>query len=169
MAYANGVNGTWSIEDAKGRVTSFGVNFPQNVDVPLVTGDFMQTTAQLIDQFVDGKIVGANASIDVNLDGVTLKTAPISGSDVEEGASFSFRSIAGAPTIMRIPTFDETFGMNTGTSVDLTAVAVDDFVQRIIAGDTQGATTVRFSDAHGNNVAALARAQEKFKRSRKGR
>lgn len=167
MAFGDGVEGIWSIEDAKGKITSFGVNFPDNVDVPLVTGDFMRSTAALIDEFIDGKIVGSSASINVNLDGVTLKTAPITGSDVEEGATFSFRSTAGAPTVMRLPTFDETFGLETGSAVDLAAPDVDDFVQRIIAGDTQGATTVRFSDAHGNNVAALGRAKEQFKKSRK--
>lgn len=169
MAFGDGVEGTWSIEDAKGKTGSFSVNFPDNVDVPLVTGDFMESTAQLIDEIVDGKITGASASINVNLDGVTLKDAPIAGSDVEEGATFSFRSTAGAPTSMRLPTFDETFGLETGDAVDLSAEDVDDFVQRILEGDTQGLTTVRFADAHGNNVAALTRAQGNFRKSRRRR
>jgi hypothetical protein len=167
MVYNNGVQGIWNIEDAKGKSASVGINFPQNVDIPLVTGDFMRSTAQLIDNFVDGRITGASASIAVNLDGVTLKNAPILGSDVEEGGLFSFRSVAGAPAIMRLPTFDETFGLETGSAVDLTAPDVDAFVDRIIAGDTQGATTVRFADAHGNNIAGLKKAEERFRKSRK--
>lgn len=169
MAFGDGVEGTFSIEDAKGKTGSFSVNFPDNVDIPLVTGDFMPTTAQLIDEVIGGKITDASASINVNLDGVTLKDAPITGSDVEEGATFSFRSTAGAPTRFRLPTFDETFGLETGDAVDLAAPAVDDIVQRIIAGDTQGLTTVRFADAHGNNVSSLTRATGNFQRSRKKR
>lgn len=167
MAYGDGVEGTWSIEDAKGKTTSFSVNFPDNVDVPLVTGDFMRSTAQLIDPLIGGKFVDASASINVNLDGVTLKDAPILGCDVEEGATFSWRSTAGAPTVMRLPTFDEEFGLETGSAVDLSATDVNAFVQRILEGDTQGLTTVRFADSHGNNISALKSAKENFKKSRK--
>jgi hypothetical protein len=169
MAWGDNVQGTWTVEDAKGKKSSFGVNFPAAVDVPLVTGDFMRTTAQLLDEIVDGRITDASASIGVNLDGVTLKDAPISGSDVEESAIFSFRSTAGAPTIIRLPTIDETFGLETGEAVDLSAPDVNSFVQRVLEGDTQGLTTVRFSDAHGNNVSGLKRAEERFRKSRRKR
>ncbi len=166
MAFGDGVQASWSVLDAKGEVTSFSVNFPANVDIPLVTGDFIPSTAELIDIVIGGQIVGASATINVNLDGVDIKDAPIVGSDVEEGATFSYRSTAGAPTTHRIPTFDETFGLETGKGVDTSAPAVDDLIQRIVNGDTIGLTTVRFADSHGNNVSAFQKAVENFRKSR---
>lgn len=167
MAFGDGIEGIISVSDAKGKSGSFSFNFPDNVDIPLVTGDFLPSTAVLVDDVIGGKITGASASINVNLDGVTLKDAPITGSDVEEGATFSFRSTAGAPTSFRLPTFDESFGLETGDAVDLAAPAVDALVQRIIAGDTQGLTTVRFADSHGNNVSSITRAKGNFRKSRR--
>ncbi len=167
MAFGDGVQATWSIEDAKGKVSSFGINFPANVDVPQVTGTFIPTTAELVDQIIGGKIIGASATISVNLDGVDIKDAPLLGSDKEEGAVFSFRSTAGAPTFFRIPTFDEAYGLETGTAVDTSDAAVDALIQRIVNGDTQGLTTVRFADSHGNNVSAFQKALEAFRKSKK--
>lgn len=167
MAYGDGVELNYAISDAKGKATTFGMNFPGNVDIPLLTGDFAPSTAEILDKIIDGKIEDASASINVNLNGVTLKTAPLPGCDIEEGAIFTFRSTVGAPTTMRIPTFDEEFGLETGDAVDLSAEPVDDFVQRIIQGDTQGATTVRWTDSHGNNVAGLTRAADSFKKSKR--
>lgn len=167
MAFGDGVNGSFIIEDTKGKRGSWGLSFPSNADVPAVTGNFMPSTAQLIDEVIDGKIVGANVSINVSLNGVTLKDAPMPNADVEEGAVFGFFSTAGAPTTFRIPTLDEQYGLDTGQSVDTSDPDIDALVQRIIEGDTQGLTTVRFADAHGNNVAGFKQAKDAFRKSRR--
>lgn len=166
MAYGDGVQANWTVEDAKGKSSSVGMSLPASTDIPVLINNFIPTTAELMDPIIDGKITGASASINVNLDGVTIKDAPIVGSDVEEGAVFSYRSTAGAPTTHRLPTFDETFGLETGRGVNTAAPAVDDLIQRIVVGDTQGLTTVRFADAHGNNVSAFQKAVEGFRKSR---
>lgn len=167
MAFGDGIDLSYSIEDAKGEATSFSIQFPPTADVPVLVGAFAQETAQLLDDIVSGKIIAASATINVNLSGVTIKDAPILGSDVEEGATFSYRSTAGAPTTMRVPTIDESYGLETGRAVDTSAAAVDAFIQRIVNGDTQGLTTVRFADSHGNNIAAFQKAVDGFRKSRK--
>lgn len=167
MAFNDGVELSYSVRDAKGDATSFSIPFPASTDVVVLRNSFAPSTAELIDPFIDGVIEDANASINVNLDGVDIKDAPIVGSDTEEGANFSFRSTAGAPTRFRIPTFDETFGLETGRGVDTAAPAVDDLIQRIVVGDTQGLTHVAFADSHGNAVSAFQKAIDNFRKSRK--
>jgi len=169
MAFGGQVDLNYSIEDAKGKTGSFIMHFPETTDIPALIGDgvFAQTTAQLIDPLIDGVITDASATIGVDLSGLGLKTSAIAGSDVEEGANFTFRSVAGAPTRFRLPTFDETFGLETGQAVDTSAVAVDAFVQRIIQGDTQGLTTVRWADSRGNNVDNLESAKDSFRKRKR--
>lgn len=167
MAYGDGIDLSYSIQDIKGKTGSFSIQFPPNADVPVLVGAFAQETAQMFDDFIDGKILSASATINVNLNGVDIKDAPIVGSDTEEGATFSFRSTAGAPTTFRLPTIDEAFGLETGKALDTSAPEVDALIQRIVQGDTQGLTTVRFADSHGNNVAAFQKAVDGFRKSRK--
>jgi hypothetical protein len=167
MAFGDGIEATYSIEDAKGKVTSFGINFPETADVPTLLNNFIPTTAEIIDNFVGGKFVSAGATINVNLDGVVIKDSPILGSDIEEGAFFSFRSDAGAPTSFRIPTFDEQFGLETGDSVDTSAAPVQAFIDLIIDGYTFGIINVPWSDSHGNNVVGFTKAKDAFRKSRK--
>lgn len=167
MAFGNQVELTYSVSDAKGKVASFNLQLPDTTDIPLLQDDFAQSTAELIDPLIDGKFESASASIGVDLSTATLKTAPIAGCDIEEGGKFTFRSTAGATTLFRLPTFDETFGLENGNVIDVSVTAVSDFVDRIINGDTQGATTVRWSDSRGNNVAQLVRAKDSFKKSRR--
>jgi len=170
MAFGDQVDLNYTVEDAKGKSGSFIMHFPDDTDIPQLVGDgvFAQTTAQLIDPLIDGVITGAGATIGVDLAGLGLKTSAIAGSDVEEGANFTFTSTEGAPTRFRLPTFDETFGLETGQAVDTSAPAVDALVQRIINGDTQGLTTVRWTDSRGNNVDNLQSAKDSFrKRKRK--
>lgn len=167
MAYGDNVSATWSVEDLKAKPSSFSMSFPETTDIPVLK-EFIGTTAEIIDPIINTRFTGASIRISVNLDGVTLKDAPVMGSDVEEGATFTFRSTEGAPTKIRLPGFTETFGLETGTAVDLSAPAVDDFVQRILEGHTVIATNVRFSDNRGNNVSGLVKAKGNFTKSRKG-
>ena len=181
MPYNEGVGLTYSVQDIKGKTSRFTINFPNTADVPAVgsyapydvgsapSDGFASSTAALLIPLILGRFVGASIGIGVNLSGVTLKGAPAQYTDVEEGARFSWRSTVGAPTGFRIPTFLETYGFDTGTAVNLSDPTVDDFVQRIIQGDTQGATTVRWSDSRGNNIAALIKAVESFTKSRRRR
>lgn len=181
MPYNEGVGLTMAVKDIKGKRSNFTINFPNTADVPIVgsydsfvvanapSDGFASSTAALLIPLILGQIVGASIGIRVNLSGATLKGAPASYTDVEEGALFSWRSTVGAPTTWRVPTFLETFGFNTGQAVDLQDADVDAYVQRIINGDTQGATTVRFADSRGNNISSLVKAVERFRKSRRRR
>lgn len=181
MAYNEGVGLTYSIKDIKGKSSRFTINFPNTADVPAVgslspydvgaapSDGFASSTAALLIPLIGGAIDGASIGIKVNLTGATLKGNPAQYTDVQEGAHFGWRSTVGAPTKFRIPTFLETFGFDTGTAVDLNNATVDAFVQRILQGDTQGATTVRWSDSRGNNIAQIVKAEENFKTYRRRR
>ena len=164
MAFADGIDATWSVEDAKGKATSFGVSFPETTDVPTLINNFIPTTAELVDKVINGKIVGAGAVINVSLDGVVLKDSPILGSDVEEGAIFTFYSTEDAPTTFRIPTFDETYGLATGDTVDTTAAPVAAFIALIVDGYTFGISHANWSDSHGNDVIRFGRAKDSFRK-----
>lgn len=167
MAFNDGIDLSYQIEDIKGDITSFSIQFPSTADVVIMRDNFAPDTAVLLDEFIDGKINGATATINVNLDGVSIKDAPILGADVEEGAVFSFRSTAGAPTNFRIPTIDETYGLETGRAVDTSDPAIDAIIQRIVNGVTVGLTNVRFADSHGNNVSAFQKAVDGFRKTRR--
>lgn len=164
MAFGDGIEATWSIEDAKGKVTSFGINFPETVDVPTLVNNFIPTTAEMVDKVIGGKFVGASATINVSLDGVVIKDSPIPGSDVEEGAFFTFSSTEDAPTTFRIPTFDEQYGLETGDTVDTSAAPVQAFIDLIIDGYTFGIINVKWADSHGNDVIRFVRAKDSFRK-----
>lgn len=163
MAHGNNVSVYFTFEDAVGRQTTMFQNHPENADIAALKGTLV-TEVTRYDSLSGCKVVNAGISIGVNYTAVTLKDSPLLGSDVEAGAMFSFESTAGAPIQYRIPAIDETLaGLDATSTVDTSVAAVDAFVQRIIAGDTQGATTVRWSDAAGNNVDRLVRARDSFR------
>lgn len=156
---------TYSVQDAKGKVTPFIINFPQNVDVGVLRSNFVPTTATLVNAIIKGKIVSAGVGLAVDLSGATIRVTPDPDSDREEGAYFGFRAANGADTGFRIPTFDEAKIVSGGTAVDTADTDVDAFVQRIIAGQTVGLINVSPSTDRGEDVTELSTAYEAFKSS----
>lgn len=156
---------TYSVQDAKGKVTPFIINFPAAVDIGVLRSNFVPTTATLVNAIIKGKIVSAGVGLAVDLSGATIRATPDPDSDREEGAYFGFRAANGADTGFRIPTFDEAKIVSGGTAVDTADTDVDAFVQRIIAGQTVGLTNVSPSTDRGEDVTELATAYESFKSS----
>jgi hypothetical protein len=165
MAYNDGMNVTWQIQDASGDTAPLTLNVPDLTDpqVTVLIANFVPTTAELVDAIINGKVIGASVSVNVNLAAATIKDAPIVGADVEEGAQFTFRSNVGAPTGMRIPTFDEAFGLETGEAVDTSATEVSDFIDLINDGYTYLTINAKFSDSHGNDIVAFQKAVDNFR------
>lgn len=155
----------YSIQDSKGKVSTTQINFPYNVDIGVLK-TFVTTTAEFMDSLIHGRIIDAGIGLAVDLSGATLKSAPTAAADVEEGARFIWNAVSGAKTGFRIPTFDETFMVSGSRNVDTANGTVDTFVQRILAGLTDGVTNVSPSDDRGSDVDTLASARESFTKTR---
>lgn len=155
----------YSIQDAKGKISTTKLNFPVNVDIGVLQ-TFAASTATMINNIIKGKIVDAGIGIAVDLSSATIRATPDPNSDVEEGARFSWNSAVGAITSFRLPTFDEAFLVDGTKVVDTADATVDAFVDRITEGQTVVATNVSPSDDRGSDIETLASARESFTASR---
>lgn len=155
----------WTIKDAKGKSSVMKMNMPDSADIAIAK-TFIGSTAQLIDPLIKGQIVDLGIGLAVDLPGSGLKTAPLADSDVEEGARFSWRTAVNSFTNFRIPTFDEAKMVSGTPNVDLTDTDVDDFVQRVLAGQTVGLINVSPSDDRGEDITELSSAREDFTSTR---
>ncbi len=156
---------TYSIQDAKGKVSTVKINFPSAVDVGQVAS-FAIDTATMINNIIKGRILDAGLGIQLSLAGATIRNAPDPDSDVEEGARFSWNAASGAITGFRLPTFDED-KLVTGTNqVDLGDADVNTFVQRMLQGKTTGLVNASPSDDRGSDIDNVASARESFTPSR---
>lgn len=156
---------TYSVQDAKGQVRPFIINFPVAVDIGVLRTNFVPTTATLLNAIMKGKIVQAGIGLAVDLSSATIRATPDADSDVEEGAYFGWKAGNGADTGFRIPTFDEAFLVAGSKQVDLANEDVDDFVQRIIEGQTVALTNVSPSTDRGEDIEEISTAYEQFKSS----
>lgn len=165
MAFGLSIESHITIEDAKGEQSVIKFNHPTTVDIGALKSALV-STAELIDAVINGKIVNASISIIVNLvAGIGLKATAIAGADIEEGVQFSFETSLGALTGFRIPTFSETFLSDAGV-LDAGDTDVDNFIQRMISGLTDGLTNISPSDAYGDDITAYSSGLESFASSR---
>jgi hypothetical protein len=155
----------YSVQDAKGKISTVKINFPSNVDIGQVAS-FAGDTATMINNIIKGRIVDAGIGLAVDLSGATIRSAPDPDSDVEEGARFQFEAASGAITGFRLPTFDEAKLVAGTKNVDLADTDVDTFVDRILAGKTTGLVNASPSDDRGSDIVNLASARENFQSSR---
>jgi len=158
----------YSIEDAKGAVSTTEVNVPLSLawlDVTL----FATALAPMIDSLIKGRITRVGVCATLPLPG-TLKGTADPTSDVEEGARFQFITANGYPTAMRLPTFDEQFIIAGTTEVDQTDANVSTFLQSMESGintsGNGGAGVVEPCDKREDDIDALRFAREAFQASR---
>jgi hypothetical protein len=156
----------YTYQDSKGAIGRNEISAPSSVDIAILS-TFARSTAQLIDTLTKCKITALGIGLELALASVTgIKSAPISGSDVEEGARFTFRTSADSLTSTRIPGFDETFVDNASRAVLTSQTDVAAFIARMISGQTVGAINASPSDSYGNDIASLESARESFQASR---
>lgn len=165
MAYGLSIVSTVTVQDSKGKESTMSFNHPLAVDIGALKSAIV-STVELIDTLIRGQIVRASIGIEINLPaGLGLKATAVAGADVEEGVQFNFETSLGALTGFRIPTFAETF-LNDSGFYEVVAQAVEDFKDRILAGQTVGLNNVSPSDAYGDDVVTFLSAQESFASSR---
>lgn len=155
----------YTFQDAKGKTSSTEIKMPASVDIA-IAATFARSTAQMIDKIIKGKITDISIGLKIALSSVSspsLRAAADDDSDVEEGAKFGFLTSAGGSTNLRIPTIDEAIFVAGTEQVDLTSgTDADDFVQRMIAGQTVGIINVSPSDIHEDDIVAVDYAKEAF-------
>jgi hypothetical protein len=166
MAFGLSIESVITVIDSKGKESDIKFNHPINVDIGALKNTVRSTVA-LIDALIRGQVIRAKIVLVVNLaGGLALKTSAILGADVEEGVRFNFEVLSGGKTVFRVPTLNETFLNSAGVLQVTGGGAVDDFIQRIISGQTVGLTNVSPSDAYGSSVATFLGGRESFTGSR---
>jgi len=119
----------------------------------------------LIDDLIDGKIVGAGWVLTSTLPS-GMKAAAEEFSDVEEGARFTFTTLIPFKTSLRLPTFKESKMLPNSKQVDLTDGGVIAFVDAMEDGVTISTVNFHPADARGEQVTVLASARDAFQKDR---
>lgn len=162
MAWGLSIQSKFRIIDSKGKESTINFNHPLNVDIGALKNT-LRSTAALIDSVIRGQVIGCSIELVVNLaPGLDLKASAILGADVEEGVRFVFETTVGGQTVFRLPTVNETWLNSAGILQVTGGGAVDDFIQRILVGQTVGLTNVHPSDAYGDDVSAFVGGYESF-------
>lgn len=156
----------YTVMDDTNKKSTFRIPFPVTTDLGVLQ-EFAWSTAELIDPLIRGQIVDIGISASVEFASADVKSAPINGADVEEGAYFGFASEAGFATGFTVPTFDEAFIVSQSDNVDTTDSDVNAFVQRILQGQTVLLTNVSPSDSRGSDIVGLNVARESFRSTRR--
>jgi len=156
------VQGYLLVLDEEGKESQAQIKFNQNADLGVVRS-FMQEFAQKVDAIIKGQVVGAGFSLEVTLSGLGLKTAPVSGADVEEKVKLYMKSQSDLLTTTSLPAIDEAFILPDGT-LDLTDATVAALVALIQSGKTVGANNVTPSDINGLNITNVLAGGETFRR-----
>lgn len=151
-----------TILDEEGKESNSQLKFPANVDVGVVR-DFVKEWAQKVDAIIKGQIVGGGISLEVDLTGLGLKTAPVAGADVEEKLELFMSTANGQRVTSSIPTIDETYIDSTGI-LDLADVDITALTDLIASGKTVLLVNASPSDAYGSDVTAVVAGAEKFRR-----
>lgn len=151
-------------EDEKGT-GSFVVNVPESISLANMVG-FGLELAPLVDAVIRGRIAGISLNIDIELAPGAVNTTASPGSDLEEGARFSFATAANVPTFMRIPTFNEALMVTGADDVDLSLPSVAAFVSAIEDGldatPGGGDAVVQPVDSRGEAITTVLTAIESF-------
>lgn len=125
--------------------------------------------AEDLDNVTGCLISGLSICYEVDLTdaGLNLKTVPDAGSDVEEGARFSFATATGFITEFRVPGFLETLIIAGTRAVNILAPSVVELLADVVAGIGYGlGVDIDASDNRGEDITRLQYAVESFVRSR---
>lgn len=161
---------TFVIKDEDGKGTgSFVINIPETVSLPNMVGFALQL-APVVDAVIRGNISGISLSIDIDLAPGAVADTPSPGSDLEEGARFSFATAANVPTFMRIPTFNEALMVAGTDDVDVSLPSVAAFISAIEDGldatPGGGDQVVEPVDSRGSAITNVLTAVESFAKYR---
>lgn len=158
----------YTYRDSKSDIGRSEINLPYSyLSLATKVTAYATSLLLLIDNVTKCQVTAYGIGAELNIATVSgVKSAPVSGSDVEEGGKFTFKSSTGGFTSTRIPGFDETFVENTSRTIPLTATPVSDLVDYIISGETITGSLIAPSDNRGDDITSLYSAKESFQTSR---
>lgn len=166
MAYGLSIQAFVVVIDSKGKEGRIGFNFPLTVDIAVLKTAIREAAGQ-IDALITGQVVGAGIELVVNLgSGLTLKSAAVAGSDIEEGVRFAFGAASGGQSQFRVPTVEEDWLTDAGVLDYTSGDDMDDFIQRVVVGVTSGLNTANPSDAYSSDLTTFIGGTESFLASR---
>lgn len=156
----------FTILDEKGAKSQVTVYVPDSTDTADLI-EFAEEMAALLDAMIGGQIVNIGACLSVAVP-AGVKSDPVEGSDVEEGARFIFESAGGYSTAVRVPTFLEEKIATASKLVNQADGAVAAFIAAMTDGLTMTSTNdVEPTDYRAADVTGIRSAVESFQRSRK--
>jgi hypothetical protein len=157
----------YTYRDSKNDIGRSEINLPYSLlSLATKVGSYATSLLVLIDNVTKCQVTAYGFGVELNIGAVSgLKSAPISGSDVEEGGKFVFKSATGGYTSTRIPGFDETFVEDTSRTIPLTATPVSDLVTYLVDGETITGSLIAPSDNRGSDITSLYSAKESFQHS----
>lgn len=152
--------------DDKGERSSIQVNVPGATTFTNVV-EFAVELFPLIDALIMGQIIGFSVTAE-EIFSSGVKTSPVAGADVEEGARFGFMTAGGHPTSVRLATFDEAHMVAGSALVDQADADVIAFVTAMTGGIdlTGGLPVVSPSDTRDEDITTLSYAKDAFQASR---
>lgn len=162
---AKSIDINFSITDGKGKVSRFTINVGGGTSVTNALA-FAEGIWGFINPMLNGGNVSATISIPVpNVTSV----APISTSDVEEGAQFVFNTALGFLKRLRLPTFLESLVSPGSAAVDTAQADVAAFITAMQSGfDTTpfgGTGVIAPTDYRSEDLTTLDSAVEVFTKS----
>lgn len=151
------------IRDADGDVSTSQFNFPATFTLTNIE-EYAEAFLPLLDAVIHGRIEEAGVTVSITLPG-GLKANPAAYCDVQQGALFSWLTNGGFNTSVRLPTFQpEMFGAGS-KDVDVEDTDVAAMVTAIISGiEVTGPVTVTPSDYRGDDITALVKGVESFRK-----
>lgn len=148
------------IRDVAGGTKTINIFFPEATTLAQVQG-FATPVLGYINGMIDGVIDYARVTLDLTLPG-GLRTTPVAGSTVRRGALFSFNN----PTRYKWDTYVPAFDPDnlTGTTVNLNAATVDEFILAMVAGVDVSGTDIEPTNGSGEDLTSLDHADETFRK-----
>jgi hypothetical protein len=144
----------YTVKDAKGKTATTEIKIPTTFNITNIV-NFAGAMAILINTLIKGQIIAISIVATINMSSIiSIRSAPLADSDVEEKASFGFSTDAGFDTGLMLPTFNEDFLVSGTRDVDLTDAAVIDFTEAMLLGisTAPGPVVTTPSDAHGDDL-----------------
>ncbi len=125
----------------------------------------------IINALVNGQLVNAGVTIEVDIAGFT-NAAAATISDVQEKAEFVYRAVGGFIKRISLPTFIETFFVDSGAGdeVDVTQSAVTAFNTLMISGFHEAlvsAEPVTPTTDHGEDIVTFVEGHQAWGKNRR--
>lgn len=163
---------TYTIEDAKGALaqTAYWIDYPEFItDQPLNPIEYAQELGALMDEIIDGKLVGINFTTNVPLPS-GIKTSAIATADVEDGGLCIWEAGNYETVRQTIPTMAETY-FNRENVCYVTAESPYELWLFVVTVENPTEVAADWgvwpTNVHGVQITNLRVIEQKFKRSRR--